>query len=62
MAVKRKYLSTQKRIDAVIRLVEENYEPENQSKCLRAVWRYKVLPLYGISYRTMLNYLAKRKK
>jgi len=39
------------------KLTENHYEPENQAKCYKMVWKRFVHPLWGISYRTYLNYL-----
>ena len=33
------------------------YEPENQAKCYRQVWKQHIYPLYGIGYRSYLSYL-----
>lgn len=52
-----RYKSTQKRIREVCDLAAEHYEPGNQSKCYRAVWRKHIEPKYGICYRTFLNYI-----
>lgn len=38
-------------------MAAEHYEPGNQSKCYRAVWRKHIEPKYGICYRTFLNYI-----
>lgn len=39
-------------------LVQEHYEPGNQSKSYYQVWRRYVYPHYQICYRTMLRYIA----
>ncbi|MDR1681897.1 MAG: hypothetical protein LBS25_00695 [Candidatus Symbiothrix sp.] len=33
------------------------YEPENQSKCYRQVWRSHIYPHWGIGYKSFLNYI-----
>jgi len=38
-------------------ITAEHYEPENHAKCYKQVWRKHIRPLYGIGYRTYLNYL-----
>ena len=38
------------------RIVEQNYEKENQAKCLKSVWRHFVYPQWGIGYRSFLKY------
>jgi hypothetical protein len=50
------------RAENIKRITEQYYEPENQSKCYKAVWRYHVFPLYGISYRSYLVYVKKAEK
>ena len=34
----------------------EYYEPENQARCHKAVWKAQILPRFGIGYRAYLNY------
>lgn len=38
-------------------ITSQHYEPENQAKCKKAVWRKHIYPAYGICYRTYLAYL-----
>nr|DAN20578.1 MAG TPA: hypothetical protein [Caudoviricetes sp.] len=33
------------------------YEPENQSKCYKQVWKKHIRDRFGICYRSYLNYL-----
>jgi hypothetical protein len=33
------------------------YEPENQSKCYRQVWKTHIYPVWGIGYRSYLKYI-----
>ncbi|MDR2038632.1 MAG: hypothetical protein LBQ60_11980 [Bacteroidales bacterium] len=46
-----------KRIENVQRIVEENYEPGNQSKCKLQAYRKYVLPIYPMSERTFWRYM-----
>ena len=36
-----------------------HYEPENQAKCYKQVWKKHIYPLFGIGYRSYLRYLGK---
>lgn len=49
--------STLLRARAVRRLSDVYYEPGNQSRCHKSVWRNFVYPEYGICYRTYLSYV-----
>lgn len=49
--------STLQRIKMAHELTQKHYEPGNQSKCYRAVWRNHIRRIMGISYRTYLNYI-----
>lgn len=49
--------STLLRARMVRRLSEVYYEPGNQSRCHKNVWRNFVYPEYGICYRTYLSYV-----
>jgi len=44
------------RARVIQRIVQQNYEPENQAKCLKSVWRHYVYPQWGIGYRAFLKY------
>lgn len=55
---KRHYTSTKKRIKAIIAIVMEEYEPGNQSRCYKAIWRRRIWPVYGVCYKTFLEYLS----
>lgn len=37
-------------------ITSQHYEPENQSRCHKAVWRKEIYPRFGIGYRAYLNY------
>lgn len=47
-----------KRIENVRRIVEENYEPGNQSKCKLSAYRRNVMPVYPMSERTFWRYMG----
>lgn len=49
--------STFKRAAQIRSIAREHYEPGNQSRCHRQVWRRYVQPVYGICYKTYLMYL-----
>lgn len=55
-----------KRVEKVQRIVEENYEPGNQSKCKLQAYRKNVMSIYPMSERTFWRYmntdLSKQKK
>lgn len=46
-----------KRIENVQRIVEENYEPGNQSKCKLQAYRKNVMSIYPMSERTFWRYM-----
>lgn len=46
-----------KRIENVQRIVRENYEEGNQSKCKLQAFRNNVLPVYPMSERTFWRYM-----
>ncbi len=47
-----------KRIELVQRIVEENYEPGNQSKCKLQAYRRKIMAIYPMSERTFWRYMS----
>lgn len=47
-----------RRVGLVCQIVQEHYEPGDQSKCYRQVWKLYVNPVYPMCYRTMLRYIA----
>ena len=55
---KKRYSSTKKRIKSVIAIVEEEYQPGDQSRCYAAIWRRRIWPEFGICYLTFLSYLG----
>lgn len=42
----------------VQQIVEEHYEPGRQDRCLRWVWRNRVIQRYPMSERTFFRYLG----
>lgn len=46
-----------KRIENVQRIVRENYEEGNQSKCKLQAYRNNVMPVYPMSERTFWRYM-----
>lgn len=46
-----------KRAQKIQQIAKEFYEPGRQDRCYKWVWRYHVLPVYGIQYRAFLTYL-----
>jgi hypothetical protein len=51
-----------KRAEKVQRIVDEHYEPGNQSKCKLQVYRKHVVPVYPMSERTFWRYMEVSKK
>lgn len=51
------HASTMQRIKMARELTQKYYEPGNQSKCYKAVWRNHIRRIMGISYRTYLTYI-----
>ena len=49
--------STTQRIKMARELTQKYYEPGNQSKCYKAVWRNHVRRIMGICYHTYLHYI-----
>lgn len=47
-----------KRVENVQRIVEENYEPGNQSKCKLQAYRQNVMAVYPMSERTFWRYMS----
>lgn len=52
------YKSTLSRVAAIKAITEQYYEPGNNHRCYKQVWRYYVFPKFGCCYRTYLNYLG----
>lgn len=48
--------NTENRAEIVCEIIKKYYEPGNQSKCLRSVWRHHVYPIMPISLRTFQRY------
>ena len=51
------YKSTKKRIKEILKIVEREYEPHNNKRRYKAIWRNFIYPKYGICYDTFLSYL-----
>lgn len=51
------FANTLFRVCQAQKIAAEHYEPGNQAKCYKAIWRRFILPEMGIGYRTFLNYL-----
>lgn len=58
MSGKKRYRSTKKRIRAIVAIVNEEYQPGDQSHCYKAIWRRRILPEFGVCYNTFLSYLG----
>lgn len=51
------HINTRRRIKLVCDIVNQHYEPGNQSKCYKAVYRRYVNPVYPMCYHTFLKYI-----
>jgi len=49
--------NTMKRAMLVKKIVDEHYEPGNQARCLKAVWRHYVCKVYPCSLATYYRYM-----
>ena len=58
MGSKKRYNSTKKRMKAIIAIVEAEYQPGDQNHCYKAIWRRRILPEFGVCYKTLLSYLG----
>ena len=45
------------RAKAIQEITNQYYEPENQAKCYRQVWRKYIYPQFGVGYVSFLRYL-----
>lgn len=57
MAKRKRHKSTLARAKLIRALTDRYYEPGNNAKCYKAVWKKYINPIYPMSYRTYLNYL-----
>ena len=57
MGKPKRYKSTEARAKLIRALTDRYYEPGNNAKCSKAVWKKYINPIYPMSYRTYLNYL-----
>ncbi|MCC8187376.1 MAG: hypothetical protein LIP08_07670 [Bacteroides sp.] len=53
-----KHKSRELRARKVAELANKHYEPGNQARSYKAVWRRFIYPVYPMCYRTFLNYLS----
>lgn len=58
MSGKKRYRSTKKRMRAILAIVNEEYQPGDQNRCYKAIWRRRILPEFGVCYNTLLSYLG----
>lgn len=58
MGRKKRYRSTKKRMKDILAIVNEEYQPGDQSRCYKAIWRRRILPEFGVCYNTFLSYLG----
>lgn len=58
MAKKKRFRSTKKRMKVILAIVEEEYQPGDQSRCYKAIWRRRIQPQFGVCYKTFLTYLG----
>lgn len=58
MSKRKRYRSTIKRIKEILDIVNKEYEPGDQKRCYKAIWRNIVYPRYGICYDTFLTYIG----
>ena len=58
MSKRKRYRSTIKRIKEILDIVNKEYEPGDQKRCYKAIWRNIVYLRYGICYDTYLSYIG----
>lgn len=58
MGKQKRHKSTLARSEKLKAITALHYEPGNQAKCYKAVWRRWIYPDFGICYRTYLNALG----
>lgn len=58
MRKNRIHRNTLERMKHVCDIVQQHYEPGNQSKSYYRVWRDYVYPVYPCCYRTLLRYIS----
>ena len=47
------------RMKNILDITRRHYVPESRDRCYKMVWRKYINPVYGIGYRTYLNYLRR---
>lgn len=58
MTKRKRYKSTLRRREQIKILTDLHYEPGNQSRSYRNVWRRWIYPELGISFRTYQRYMG----
>ena len=58
MQGKRHYKSTIERAKNIRQLTERYYEPGNNARCYKRIWKRYIYPIYPMSYWTYLRYLG----
>ncbi len=58
MQGKKHYKSTIERAKNIRELTERYYEPGNNARCYKRIWRRYIYPIYPMSYWTYLRYLG----
>lgn len=58
MAKKKLHKSTIARARSIKAVSDRHYEPGNQSRCYKAVWRRWIYPEFGVSYWTYLRLMG----
>ncbi|AGB29736.1 hypothetical protein Prede_2599 [Prevotella dentalis DSM 3688] len=58
MGATKHYKSTLERAKKIRELTQRYYEPGNNQRCYKAVWRKYVYPVYPMCYHTYLTYLG----
>lgn len=58
MAKKKRHKSTIARARRIKAITAMRYEPGNQARCYKGVWRRFIEPEFGICYLTYLRYLG----
>lgn len=58
MTKRKRHKSTMTRVERLKVITAAHYEPGNQARCYKAVWRRWIEPEFGVCYRTYLNLLG----
>ncbi len=57
MSKKGKHKNTLLKIELVCAIAKEHYEPGNQARSYKAIYRKYVYPVYPMCYHTFLSYI-----